>query len=148
MVGLNGKKSIITGFVAGLSLLGVYFLILNLVSGWEFTRIQFKGNWYWVVGLAAGFGTQVGLFTYLRALHRAKVSGKIIAASGTTSAIAMISCCAHYLVNILPIIGISGVAIFLGQYQTELFIVGAVSNLAGISYLLSKAKKIKQNHTL
>jgi len=148
MVGLNGKKSIITGFVAGLSLLGVYFLILNLVSGWEFTRIQFKGNWYWVVGLAAGFGTQVGLFTYLRALHRAKVSGKIIAASGTTSAIAMISCCAHYLVNILPIIGISGLAIFLGQYQTELFIVGAVSNLAGISYLLSRAKKFKQSHNL
>src|SRR3990167_5230588 len=130
------KKFIIMGFVAGLSLLGVYFLILNLVSGWEFTKIQFKGNWYWIVGLAAGFGTQVGLFTYLRALHRAKVSGKIIAASGTTSAIAMISCCAHYLVNILPVIGISGLAVFLGRYQMELFVVGAISNLAGIFYLL------------
>jgi len=39
-------------------------------------------------------------------------------------------------------------AVFLGQYQTELFIVGAISNLAGIFYLLSKAKKFKQNHTL
>jgi len=132
------------GFVAGLSLLGVYFLILNLVSGWEFTKIQFKGNWYWIIGLATGFGIQIGIFTYLRALYRAKVSGKIVVASGTTSTIAMISCCAHYLINILPIIGISGLAVFLGQYQTELFIVGAISNLAGISYLLSKAKKLNK----
>ena len=132
------------GFVAGLSLLGVYFLILDLVSGWEFTKIQFKGNWYWIIGLATGFGIQIGIFTYLRALYRAKVSGKIVVASGTTSTIAMISCCAHYLINILPIIGISGLAVFLGQYQTELFIVGATSNLAGISYLLSKAKKLNK----
>ena len=148
MAGLNSKKSIIIGFAAGLSLLGIYFLILSLVSGWDFSLSQFKGNWYWIIGLTTGFGTQIGIFTYLRALHRAQVSGKIVVASGTTSTIAMISCCAHYLVNILPVIGISGLAVFLGQYQTELFIVGAVSNLAGISYLLSKAKKIKQNHTL
>ena len=148
MTGFNSKKSIIIGFAAGLSLLGAYFLILSLVSGWEFTKIQFQGNWYWIIGLAAGFGTQIGIFTYLRALHRAKVSGGIVVASGTTSTIAMISCCAHYLVNILPVIGISGLAVFLGQYQTELFIVGAISNLAGIFYLLSKAKKFKQNHTL
>ncbi|KKT16754.1 MAG: hypothetical protein UV98_C0023G0014 [Parcubacteria group bacterium GW2011_GWB1_43_6] len=142
------RKSIIFGFGASLILLFLYFSVLSLISGWDFAVSQFSENWYWVIGLAAGFGIQIGIFTYLRALHRAKVSGKIVAASGTTSTIAMISCCAHYLVNILPVIGISGLAVFLGQYQTELFIVGAISNLAGIFYLLSKAKKFKQNHTL
>src|SRR3989339_1387281 len=142
------RKPIIFGFGANLILLFLYFLVLSIISGWDFAVSQFKGNWYWIIGLTTGFGTQIGIFTYLRVLHQAKVSGKIVAASGTTSTIAMISCCAHYLVNILPVIGISGLAVFLGQYQTELFIVGAVSNLAGISYLLSKAKKIKQNHTL
>ena len=142
------RKSIIFGFGASLILLFLYFSVLSLISGWDFAVSQFSENWYWVIGLAAGFGIQIGIFTYLRVLHQAKVSGKIVAASGTTSTIAMISCCAHYLVNILPVIGISGLAVFLGQYQTELFIVGAISNLAGIFYLLSKAKKFKQNHTL
>jgi len=56
----------------------------------------------------------------------------------------MISCCAHYLVNILPIIGISGLAVFIGQYQTELFIAGALSNLLGITYLANKLIKLKK----
>src|SRR3990167_7129022 len=120
------RKSIIFGFGASLILLFLYFSVLSLISGLDFAVSQFSENWYWIIGLALGFGIQIGIFTYLRALHRSQVTGKIVAVSGTASTAAMISCCAHYLVNILPIIGISGLAAIVGQYQTEFFIIGAV----------------------
>ena len=138
------NRSVAFAFLGGASLLIFYFIILTLVSGWSFTLIQFAQNWYWITGLSLGFGIQIGLFTYLRILHQKQVSGKVLAASGTTSGIAMIACCSHYLVNILPIIGISGFLAVIGQYQTELFLVGLVSNLAGIGYLTNKLIKIKR----
>lgn len=134
-------RSIIKGMFGTATLLILYFLILTLVSGWNFTLIQFAQNWYWIASLSLGFGTQIGLFTYLRAFNTHKISGKAVAVSGTTSGIAMITCCSHYLVNIIPLIGIAGFAAVIGQYQTEFFLIGLISNLAGLGYLLWKLKK-------
>ncbi|MEK9135197.1 MAG: hypothetical protein AAB451_02760 [Patescibacteria group bacterium] len=134
-------KYIIVGITGSFGLLGFYFLILTLVSGWDFAKVQFFQNWYWILGLSFGFGTQIMLFNYLKSRHN-QTSGKIVAVSGTTSGIAMIACCSHYLVSILPIIGISGIAAIIGQYQTEFFIIGAASNIAGIAYLVNKLWKI------
>ncbi|HEY5574434.1 MAG TPA: hypothetical protein VIK64_15545, partial [Anaerolineales bacterium] len=89
--------------------------------------------------LALGFGIQIGLYTYLRrAIHRGDASGKVLAVSGTTSTAAMISCCTHYLTNILPFIGIAGFVTVVAQYQIELFWFGLASNAAGIAYIGSK----------
>mgnify|MGYP001614708575 CR=1 FL=1 len=137
------KKSILWGVGSATALTALYFSILSLVSGWDFTQSQFSENWYWIIALSSGFGAQIALFTYLRVLHRGQVSAKVVVASGTTSTIAMISCCAHYLVNILPVIGISGLIAVIGQYQTELFWVGIVSNLLGIIYMTNKLIKFK-----
>ncbi len=139
------KKSVIFGLLAMALLLSFYFAVLYLVSGWGFTKIQFDENWYWIISLSLGFGIQIGLFTYLRAAHRAAVSGKVVAASGATSTVAMISCCAHYLVNVLPIIGVSGLAAIIGQYQKELFLIGLISNILGIAYMGQKLVKLKSN---
>jgi len=135
-------KPVIKGIFASIILLSVYFTALTLISGWNFAKIQFDDNWYWIIALSIGYGIQIALFTYLRALHRAKVSAKVVAASGTTSTAAMISCCAHYLVNILPVIGISGAVAIIGQYQIELFWLGIISNLAGIAYMTKKLLKV------
>ncbi len=140
------KKSIFWGAGSATALMVLYFSILSLVSGWNFTRSQFSENWYWIIALSIGFGTQIAIFTYLRAMYRARVSAKVVVASGATSTIAMISCCAHYLANILPIIGISGFVTVIGQYQTELFWVGVVSNLLGAAYLINKLIKFKKTH--
>lgn len=136
------RLSFLNGFIGAIALLGFYFGVVSLVSGWNFALEQFFGNWYWILALAIGFGIQIGLFTYLRALHRSQKSGRVVAVSGATSGIAMISCCAHYLVNVLPIIGISGFAAVVGQYQTELFVVGLLSNVIGIGYMLRQLKKL------
>lgn len=70
----------------------------------------------------------------------------MVAASGTTSATAMVSCCAHYLVNILPVLGITGFITVIAQYQAQLFWLGLALNLAGILYIAPKAMKAFQEH--
>lgn len=138
-------KPILCGILASGLLLGIYFAVLTLVSGWNFAQDQFSQFWYFVVSLAIGFGIQIGLYSYLRNLikgmHR---EGKILGVTGTTSTAAMISCCTHYLANLLPVLGTVGIVTFVAQYQVELFWVGLLFNLGGILYIAHKVIKFKQ----
>lgn len=128
-------------------LLALYFGILTLVSGWSFTLQQFAEFWFYIVPLAAGFGLQVALFLKLReVVSRAKQAGAVIAASGTTSTAAMISCCAHYLANVAPVIGATGLVAFVAHFQVELFWVGLAFNAAGIAYVGTKLWKATKAH--
>jgi len=139
------SKATTMGVLATASLLGFYFLILSAVSDWAFTVDQFATFRYYIISLATGFGIQIGLFTYLRsAIHSHCSTGKVVAVSGTTSTVAMISCCAHYLANILPVIGATGLITLVGQYQVELFWVGLASNAAGILYVTSKVARFSK----
>lgn len=140
-------KPIVAGIGAASALLALYFGVLTLVSGWDFTLEQFLAYRYFVVALAAGFGIQVGLFMHLRALvHGARRQGVVLATSGTASTAAMVSCCTHYLANIAPIIGAAGLVTFAAQYQVELFWVGLAFNAAGIAYIASKVMQAAKEH--
>ena len=140
---------VVYGIVAASALLGVYFAVLTFVSGWNFTLVQFGTYWYFVVSLAVGFGIQIALYQYLKRLvHSGQGMGKVVGVSGTTSTAAMISCCAHYLVNILPVLGVSAFASFVGAYQVELFWIGILSNLVGIGYMTSRIIKFKNTVAL
>jgi len=140
---LKFVKPLIYGALASLILLGVYFLVLTFISGWEFAQSQFVSFWYFVVSLSVGFGLQVGLYTYLKGLIK-NGNGKVLGVTGTTSTAAMISCCAHYLTNVLPVLGIAGIATFVAQYQVELFWVGVLFNAGGIAYMGNKILKVKR----
>lgn len=142
---VNYFRPVGLGFLAAGLLLIVYFSVLTAVSGWSFAQTQFQSFWYFIVSLAAGFGAQVGLYVYLKtAIHDRGPSGKVLAVSGTTSTAAMISCCTHYLVNILPVLGVSGLLGIIGQYQTEIFWVGLIFNLFGIVYIGNKVFRFKR----
>jgi Cu+-exporting ATPase len=145
----NIIKPILYGIIASLLLLGIYFTVLILLSGWGFTQDQFSQFWYFIVSLALGFGIQVGLFTYLKdAVKNSNMAmeGKTVAVTGTTSTLSMISCCAHYLVNIVPILGIAGAISIIAQYQTEIFWVGLAFNIFGIAFISNKIIKFKKYH--
>ncbi|KKR68316.1 MAG: hypothetical protein UU10_C0027G0009 [Parcubacteria group bacterium GW2011_GWF1_40_6] len=143
----NIVKSIFYGVFSSAILLGVYFAVLTLVSGWSFTQSQFADYWYFVVSLAVGFGIQIALYQHIKSLvHSGKGMGKVVGVSGTTSTVAMISCCAHYLVNLVPILGVTGLATFAAQYQVKLFWVGIFFNVAGIVYMVNKIIKFKKDH--
>lgn len=135
------------GVGAFVAMLIVFFGVVGAISGVSFALEQFTEFWYFIVALALGFAVQVGLFTYLRNLvgqHAAH--GKVVAASGTTSVAAMVSCCAHYLVNVLPILGITGFLTIVAEYQVELFWLGLAFNAAGILYVVQQVAKATREH--
>ena len=135
------------GIGAFVLLLAIYFGVVSLISGKDFALEQFAQFWYFIVLLALGFGIQIGLYTYLKNLvgqHGA--SGKVVAVSGTASTAAMVSCCAHYLTNILPILGVTGILTVVAEYQVELFWLGLAFNAAGILYILPKVIQAKREH--
>ena len=129
-------RPLAAGIFAFGALLSVYFGVLTLVSGWSFTASQFGEYWYYLLPLGAGFGAQISLYTYLKQLAlRHEHCRNVVAASGTTSTAAMIACCAHYLTNILPVIGVAGAVTLITQYQIELFWIGLAFNAAGLIYI-------------
>jgi len=129
-------KPITYGTLAFGALLVIYFGALTLLSGWNFTVEQFREFWYYVLPLGAGFGAQIGLYTYLKQLAlQHEHCRTVLATSGTTSTAAMIACCSHYLANILPVIGVAGAVTLIAQYQVEIFWVGLAINAVGLLYV-------------
>lgn len=126
-----------------IALLAAYFGIVSLISGWSFAASQFSQSWYFIIALSLGFGIQIGLYSYLRNAIKHNASKGVVAVSGATSTIAMVSCCSHYLASIIPIIGVSGTIALVGQYQVELFWVGLAANAAGIGYIVSRIIKFQ-----
>jgi len=141
-------KSTIYGLLGTATLLAIYFFVVGLISGWPFALSQFSQFWYFIISLAIGFGIQIGLYYHLKQLVENKgvaMGGKTVAVTGTTSTLAMISCCAHYLVNIIPILGIAGALSIVAQYQIEIFWVGLVFNLFGVVFIGNKIIKLKKH---
>ncbi len=138
------KRSLLKGAIALSILLSVYFVILTLVSGWNFTWVQFTQFWYYILTLALGFGVQFTLYSYLKDVVKNPSTGQVLATTGATSTAAMISCCAHYLTNVLPILGVTGIITFIGQYQVQFFWVGLFFNFLGILYIGNKVLKVSE----
>lgn len=143
MTNISIKKPILYGLLASTGMLVLYFVAVGLISDWPFAKAQFVQYWYFVISLALGFGIQIGLYTHLKQLvANGQGSGKVLGVTGATSTAAMISCCAHYLTNILPILGTVGLVTFVAQYQTQFFWVGLAFNIAGIIYMIHKVRKV------
>lgn len=141
------NNPMLAGTGALVLLLIVYFGIVGIISGLDFAREEFVRNWYFFLPLMLGFGIQAGLYIHLRNLTaRHGATGKAVAASGTTSGAAMVSCCAHYLVNVAPVLGATGFITVVAEYQTELFWAGLAFNAAGLAYVASKVVQANKEH--
>lgn len=126
-------RSVAAGLGAGLALLGLYVAIISLAQGVDHALEQLATDVAFVGLIAAGFGTQVALFLELRAVDRRhRVAAAVTAAGTGTSAAAMLACCAHHLADLLPLVGLSGAAVFLNAYKTPLLVLGIGMNLVGI----------------
>ncbi|GAA3857424.1 hypothetical protein GCM10022380_88470 [Amycolatopsis tucumanensis] len=94
---------------------------------------QAASDWPWLLAILAGFGTQIALFEELRRRRRLHSGMKAAAGTGVgASAIGMVACCAHYVADLAPIIGISGAAVFLTDYRIPIMAIGIAINLFGV----------------
>ncbi len=132
------KRHFLTGIGGALLLIIVYLGLIALAQDWSHALEQTASLWYWVLALAGGFGIRAGLFSFIRQgiqERKAAATGSV-ATSGGVSAGSMAACCAHHLSDVLPLLGLSGVAIFLVRYQLFFIVVGVLSNIIGITIML------------
>jgi len=128
------------GILAGVGILFFYLAVLTIFQSFDFAISEFRSLWFWILPLAVGFGIQVGLYNSI--LHTARINAEI-AASGTVSGGSMVACCSHFALNVIPILGFSGLATFLMTYQKWFFGLGILSNVIGITILMRHKKKMK-----
>jgi copper chaperone CopZ len=128
-------RPVLIGLGAAAGLLAFYVGLITLAQDWTHAVEQLSQDRWFVVAIAAGFGTQIGLFAYLRTLHGTAAAGGVAASTGTSTA-AMLACCAHHLTDVVPVLGLSGAAVFLNLYKTPLLWLGILMNLAGIAFML------------
>lgn len=138
-------KSVLWGMGAGIVLLAIYFIVMGIGSGsLSYTFSELLKLKYWITALVVGFGTQVGLYVYLKSLiHLKAMQQGTVVTSATTSGVAMIACCAHHLTDILPLIGLSLVATVLVNYQVWFLAAGIGSNLIGIFLLVKQIRSFR-----
>ncbi len=124
------------GFLGSVSLLLFYFLTMTLLSrsttaAWE----QFQNLWWIMTPLSVGFGIQFGLYTKLKRAIRERAK-KVVGGSVVTSGAAMVTCCAHHLTDVLPLLGLSALSVLLSRYQIPILVGSLVINLFGIRIML------------
>ena len=138
----KNKKSnaVLYGVLAGLGLIIFYLSVVSLFQGIEFAFLNLKSLWYLIFPLVIGFGTQISLYTSIK--HTAQMTGTV-AATGTISGGSMIACCSHFLLQMIPLVGISGLSLFIVKYQAWFLIIGILSNIFGIAVMLRHKRKMK-----
>lgn len=138
-------RSLAAGVLASAALLAVYLGIITLAQGVAHAFEQLSIDAPFVVLIAAGFGAQIGLFVELRAVDRLHRASAAVTAAGTgTSAAAMLACCAHHVVDLLPIVGLSAAAVFLDAYKTPLFLLGIGMNVVGIVVIARQLRRARR----
>ena len=136
------NNSILYGLLAGMGLLLFYLGVLSIFQGIDFAFLNLRSLWYFIFPLAIGFGIQIGIYFSIK--HDAIING-VAGSTGGISAGSMVACCSHFLLNLIPIVGISGLATILMSYQKGFLGVGIVANIIGIIFMLNHRNKMKNN---
>lgn len=139
------SKRVIWPLGAGLAgsafLTGLYFGLVSWAESPQHALDLFWEERLIVIPIILGFGVQMALYTILKKrlfvpIQNAGPSGAITGASGTTSTLAMVACCAHHVADVLPILGLTAAAAFLAKYQTAFMIFGLGTTYIGIAVML------------
>ena len=131
--------------MGALLLSGVYLGIVTLAQGWQHAVELFWQDKFLVTPIIVGFGTQIGLYMFLKlGLHAAPHgAGAMAGAGGGTSTAAMVACCAHHVTDILPLVGLSAATTFLANYKVPFMLLGLAMNLVGIGIALRAIRKAR-----
>ncbi|MBI4759419.1 MAG: hypothetical protein HY783_10565, partial [Chloroflexi bacterium] len=139
------------GMAGSVALVLLYILIIGLASRSLDHVWELMGTDLWlVIPIVLGFGTQVGLYAYVRKglyLRHSTRSATTLTATGTgTSTVSMVACCAHHVSDVLPLIGTSGAVIFLSRYRTPFMLGGVIINILGILFMLRMIRRAKRHY--
>ena len=145
---MKSYSPFVWGLGGAISIAVIFYLVQAWgMQSWSGPWYQFQYKWYFVLPLIIGFGIQAGLF---RAIHlkARRGGGGTMAASGGVSTLAMAGCCLHNFTALLPILGISGLAIFVSTYQSYIFLVSIAFVVGGVIYMARKYLKMDSCHSV
>jgi hypothetical protein len=130
-----------TGLAGALFLAMVYLGLVSLAESPQHAVDLFWQDRLIVVPIMLGFGVQMGLYVVLKKRLFVPVahtgpSGTLAGASGATSTLAMVACCAHHVTDVLPILGLTAATTFLAEYRIPFMLVGLGMTLLGIAVML------------
>lgn len=137
-----GKKnnSVLYGLISGVLLMLFYISVISFFQGFDFALLNLGSLWYLIFPLAIGFGVQIGLYSSI--IHSSAVNSTVAGTSGISGG-SMIACCSHFLLQMIPLAGASGIAVFLVKYQAWFLVFGVLSNFAGIGFMIRHRNKMK-----
>ncbi len=140
----------VIGAVAAFGLVLLYLTIVTWAQGGDHALQLLSEDRIFVGAISIGFGTQVGLFSYVRLLQRAMARSSVaLAGAGTaTSSVSMVACCAHHLADVLPVLGLSGLAVLLVELRTPLLLFGIAMNLVGIAVMLRELRRARGHYRM
>jgi hypothetical protein len=148
--GPSGRlRSVAVGAVAAASMALFYVAVVRGASGsWEHLADQVRADWYLLVIVVTGFGAQVGMLSELRRRQRLTAVDAAAGGAGAGAATAgMIACCAHHLADLLPFVGLAGLATFLYDYRLAFVGVGIAINAIAIVLILRRLRAIARHET-
>ncbi len=142
--------AVVLGALGSLALVGLYLGIVTWAQGSQHALELLWSDRYFVGAISLGFGTQVGLFAYVRMLQHAigRASSALAGAGTATSSVSMVACCAHHLTDVLPIVGFSGLAVFLVDFRTPLLLLGIATNLIGIAVMVRELRRMRGHYRM
>lgn len=124
------RASLVAAAVAGAGMATLYAGVLVWAGGTEHLQVQAAADWWLLAPIVATFAAQVGVMVELRARRAAHhLAGAGGAASGA-SVTGMVACCAHHLVELAPLAGLTGVAVALADIRIPLMAAGLALNVA------------------
>jgi hypothetical protein len=143
------RLPILMGLFGAIVLFTVYMLIVTIAQGWQHAIELLVQDAWLVTPIMIGFGSQVGLYTYLRGVLRqgSRSSKMMMGVGGGTSTAAMVACCAHHVADVLPLLGLSAAASFLAAYKIPFMLVGLGMNLIGIVVILRTIRRAQRHLT-
>lgn len=142
------------GLIASLFMTGVYFGIVSWAESFQHATDLFWQDRWLVLPIVLGFGLQMALFTILKLglfipISSAGPTGALTGASGATSTMTMVACCAHHVADVLPFLGLSAAAAFLANYRLVFMGIGLATTITGIVVMLVaifRARRIALQH--
>jgi hypothetical protein len=131
----------LAGVAGALLLTGLYFAIVSLAESPAHAAQLFWEDRAIVLPIILGFGVQVALYTVLKKRLFVPVadpgpSGALTGAGGGMSAAAMVACCAHHAVDVLPLVGLTAAATLLAEYRIPFMLLGLGTTITGIVVML------------
>jgi hypothetical protein len=144
------------GLIGIIFLAGLYFGLMSWAEGFKSAWGLFWYDRWIVIPIILGFGIQAALYSALKFRLFIPASttgpgGALMGASGTTSTVAMLACCVHHVTDVLPILGLTAAATFLGSYRTLFMFVGLGTTVIGIlvmSFILVREWRKVQPNTI